>query len=198
MQQEIEAKFLNVDHDVIRTKLMKAGATLEHPMRLMRRVMLDYPDHRFQVSNQSKRLRIRDEGDKVTVTFKESNESNYAHEVETIVSSFEEMCDVFKAIGFGTYSYQESKRETWQYSNVEVVLDEWPWLETYIEIEGPDEVSIQLAAKDLGFNWEDAEFGSVDSAYRIQYKKMTETESIGNVAEVKFDMPVPQYFKDRI
>lgn len=197
MQTEIEVKFLDVDHSIIRDRLKKLGAELEHPMRLMRRVMLDHHDERYQKSGQAERLRIRDEGDKVTVTYKKSNESNYAYEIETTVGSFDYTLQLFEAIGFSVYSFQESKRETWQYQNVEIVLDEWPWLNTYIEIEGHAEEAIQDIAKSLGFDWKDAEFGSVDRAYRHQYPGMSSQDSIGDLRQVKFGKPLPDYFKTK-
>jgi hypothetical protein len=47
MQQEIEAKFLNVDHDEVRAKLLAKHAVCVHPMRLMRRELFDYSDRQF-------------------------------------------------------------------------------------------------------------------------------------------------------
>jgi adenylate cyclase class 2 len=198
MQQEIEAKFLHVDIAQVRAKLAAAGAHCEQPMRLMRRMHFDYPDQRFQKNNHARRLRVRDEGDKVTMTYKARNETNYTYEIETTVGSYDETVAILKAIDLEAFTDQESRRETWIYKNVEVVIDEWPWLEPYIEIEGPDENSIKAAAKDLGFEWKDARFGSVDTAYMDQYKGMKESDSVGDLAVVKFDLPVPKYFKDRI
>lgn len=196
MQQEIEAKFLHVDHNAIRAKLKAAGATCEVPMRLMRRKMFDYPDRRFQTNHQ--RLRIRDEGNgKAFINYKSSNDSNYVDEVEVLVSSLEDMATILKALGLINHSTQESKRETWHYKDVEVVLDEWPWVDTYIEIEGPTEAAIQKAAKELGFKWEEAEFGSVDDVYKAQFTKMTEADSIGEVADVSFGQDLPQYLLER-
>lgn len=43
MNTEIEAKFLDVDHDAVRAKLTALGATCEQPMRLMRRLTLEIP-----------------------------------------------------------------------------------------------------------------------------------------------------------
>ncbi|MCA9331995.1 class IV adenylate cyclase [Candidatus Saccharibacteria bacterium] len=198
MQHEIEVKFLYVDHDKLRQKLLELGAVCEHPMRLMRRVMLDFPDKRFSNSNQSQRLRIRDEGDKVTLTYKEkSRETKYAYEIETTVGSFEDTLRLFKAIGLVDFSFQESKRETWKLNDVEVVLDEWPWAHTYIEIEGPNEETIAGVAEKLGFDWNKAKYGSVDTVYRSQYLGMTADESIGDLSEVRFNVPLPQYLKDR-
>lgn len=196
MPTEIEAKFLDVDHDDVRNNLKQLGAVLEHPMRLMRRTMFDFPDKRFKKAHQQ--LRIRDEEHQLTITFKQRGKTDYREEVETTIGSYPKMEKILNAIGLESFSYQESKRETWKYKNVEVVLDKWPWLDDYIEIEGPDEQSIKTAAKDLGFEWTDAKFGSVDTAYRIQYPGMVRSDSIGEVAEVRFDLPLPDYLKKRM
>jgi len=199
MPTEIEAKFLDVDHDAVRVKLRAAGAELTHPMRQMRRVLLDYPDKRYQTNPDTGRLRIRDEGDKLTITFKQRPAGEqYSREWETTIGSYDDMRDLLVAMGLHVYSFQESKRETWRLHNVEVVLDEWPWLKPYIEIEGPDEASIKAAAKELGFDWTDAKFGSVETAYRAQYPGMAEQEVIGLVPEVKFDAPLPEFLKARM
>jgi adenylate cyclase class 2 len=197
MQTEIEAKFLDVDHDLVRSKLKTLGAELEHPMRLMRRVMLDHGDKRYQKSNQAERLRIRDEGDKITITYKKSNESNYPYELETTVGSFDDAVKLFEAIGFAVYSYQESRRETWRYKEVEIVLDEWPWLNPYIEVEGHSEEAIKAVAGRLDFIWSDARYGSVDTAYRHQYPGMTQKESIGHISEVRFDRSLPDWLNNK-
>ncbi len=197
LPQEIEVKFLRTDHDEVRDKLKAVSATLVHPMRMMRRNLFDHPDSRYQKAFQHEKLRLRDEGDKVTCNYKKkAADSPYVHELETAVGSYEDMKQILFAIGFKTYSYQESKRETWQLDDVEVVLDEWPWLDAYIEIEGPSEAAIQAAAHKLGFDWTDAYFGSVDTAYRAQYPKMTAEDSIANVSEVRFGDPLPEYLKN--
>lgn len=196
MRQEIECKFLNVSHDDIRSKLRALGAELVTPMRLMHRTMFDYPDRRFQEKTPKQRLRIRDEDDKVTITYKRSN-GNYPYEAETTIGSYEEMEKILIAVGLENYSYQESKRETWYYNETEIELDEWPWIKPYIEIEGKSEESIKETAKKLGFDWADAKFGSVDTVYMDQFPGMTVDESVGDLPEVRFDMPIPDYFKKR-
>ncbi len=198
MPTEIEAKFLNVDIDDIRAKLKAAGAELEHPMRLMRRDQFDHADGRYKQARYSERLRIRDEGDKLTMTYKsKSADSKYTGEIETTIGSYDTAKQLLTAIGLHSFSYQESKRETWRLDDVEVVIDEWPWLKPYIEIEGPSEPSIQSAAVKLGFDWADSKYGSVDTAYMDQYPKMTKDDSIGEVAEVRFDLPLPEYLESR-
>src|SRR5258708_4923526 len=120
MQTEIEVKFLNVDFDDIRTNLKAIGGKCVQPMRLMRRVVIDHSDRRMQAKADSW-IRIRDEGDKVTLTFKRSKENEFggAHEIEVTVSSFEKTRDIFIAMGLMVHSYQETKRETWEVEEVE-------------------------------------------------------------------------------
>jgi adenylate cyclase, class 2 len=197
MQTEIEAKFLNVDHNELRTKLEKLGAKCVTPMRLMKRAIFDSEEGDF-FKEGGRRLRVRDEGDKITATFKSDGLSKYDHEVEIIVNSFEDTVKLFESIGFKIISLQQSKREVWTLDDVEIMLDEWPWLAPYIEIEGTSEVGILQVAEKLAFNWDDAVFGSVDTAYQAQYPGMKNDDSISYVAKVIFDTPTPNYLKQRV
>lgn len=198
MKPEIEAKFLNIEIETIREQLKEVGAHLERPMRLMRRHQFDHPDHRY-IKNHNERLRVRDEGDKITVTYKnEESSTGYANEIETVVGSYDAMKELLLATGLIAYAYQETRRETWLLDGVEIVIDEWPWAKPYIEIEGPTEESIKIVASKLGFNWADAKYGSVDTVYAAQYPKWSSEDTIGNVTEVKFDAPLPDYLKARM
>ena len=193
MKTEIEVKFLNTDHDEVRAKLTALGAVCEQPMRLMRRVLIE-PAH-FKEEGRDAFIRIRDEGHRVTLTFKEfkSQSLTGAEEHEVTVSDFDATVAIFTEVGLPHRTFQESKRETWQYGDIEVVLDEWPWLNPYIEIEGPTEEGVKKAAADLGFSWDDAVFGSVDSAYKIQYPDLA-GRGVIDEKEVRFDAPVPEIF----
>jgi adenylate cyclase class 2 len=194
MQTEIEVKFLNVNHDEIRAKLQKLGATLEKPMRLMRRTMFDFEDDRLHKAWSH--FRVRDEGDKVTMTLKHHDKTTALHaqsvkEIETVVGDYETTVGIFKALGMVVKSEQDTKRETWRFKNSEIMLDEWPWIKPFIEIEGPTEEEIRDIAKLLGFDWEtQAAFGASTTAYRAEYD-FPKDKSIGSWAEVRFDLPVP-------
>jgi adenylate cyclase class 2 len=72
MQTEIEAKFLNVDHSTIRKKLKKVGAVRIQSVRLMRRKNFDFKDLSLE-KEKSGWVRVRDEGDKVTLSYKQLN-----------------------------------------------------------------------------------------------------------------------------
>jgi adenylate cyclase class 2 len=192
VQQEIEVKFLNVDHGDIRAKLTAIGATLEQPMRMMKRAIMDFPNRSLQ-SERDAYIRIRDEGDKIKLTYKQAIEHVFggAHEIETTVGSLEKMRDIFIELGLIVHSFQESQRETWMLGDTEIVLDIWPWLDPLIEIEGPSENIVKDVAAKLGFDWNDAVFGTVVTAYRAQYPNMVSDKDFVMISEVKFDLPCP-------
>lgn len=196
MQTEVEAKFLDVNFDTLRPKLQAVGATLEQPMRLMRRVIFDQEDMRLD--RDEAHVRVRDEGHKVTLTYKrfDGRHITSAKEIEIIVDDFDKAVALLQASGLVIKSQQESKRETWRYGQCEIMLDEWPWLKPYIEIEGPNEPIIKEVARQLGFDWRDALFGSITRAYRKEYA-IPEEATIANIEVITFDAPMPRWLAER-
>jgi adenylate cyclase, class 2 len=196
MKTEIEAKFLDVDFDEIRAKLTKLGATLEQPMRLMRRYTFD---NAYMKRGKDSFVRVRDEGSKVTATYKQFDSLSLhgTKEIEIEVNDFEQTVSLMREIGAGedNHSYQESKRETWRLDQAEIVLDEWPWLKPYIEIEGDTEEAVRQTADLLGLSWDDAAFGDVMVAYRAEYPHLEGKHTIGTVTEVRFGDPLPDVLK---
>lgn len=188
MKTEIEVKFLNVDFDQLRQKLTSIGAVRLQPMRLMRRSIIETPE--LEAKNAF--LRVRDEGDKVTLTYKQIDEDSLtgAKEIEVTASSFDDTVALLAQAGLPQKSFQESRRETWQWGDIEVVLDEWPWLDPYIEIEGESETQVKEAAVRLGFDWSTAVFGRVTSAYQVQYPT-GDADKLVTIPKVAFSEPVP-------
>lgn len=170
MQTEIEAKFLNTDHDAIREKLRELGAVLEQPMRTMRRKNFDYPDGRLQ-QKVSGWIRVRDEGDKVTLAYKQldSRDLDGTKEVSVTVDSFDETCLLLTSIGLEEKSYQETQRESWSLDMVQIELDIWPWIRPYIEIEAPTEALLHSAITRLELDPAHMVHGSVEIAYAAEY-----------------------------
>lgn len=188
MKTEIEVKFLNVNFNELRQKLTSVGAVCEQPMRHMRRSIIETPD--LEAKNAF--LRVRDEGDKVTLTYKQVDEESLTgvKEIEVTASSFDDTVALLHHAGMPAKSFQESRRETWRWGDVEVVLDEWPWLDPYVEIEGRSELDVKEAARRLGFDWSSAVFGRVTSAYQAQYPD-GDANKLVTIPNVAFDRPVP-------
>ena len=195
MDAEIEVKFLDVDIENVRTRLQDAGAVLEQPMRLMRRALIEEAHHAAENSF----IRVRDEGDKVTLTFKRRTKSDAetsidsTKEIETTVGDFDKTVTIFAEAGWNYTTLQESRRETWRLDDAEVVIDEWPWIQPYIEIEAASEYVVKRVAQALGFDWKDAVFGSVDVVYQRDFPKM-KIRGVIDIKEVRFADPVPAAF----
>lgn len=195
MKAEIEVKFLDVDIEDVRQRLERAGATLEHPMRSMRRVLIEEEHH----AKDHSYIRIRDEGDRTTLTFKRrtypggKSTIDSTDEIETTVGDFDTAVNIFKEAGWHYTTYQESKRETWHLDDAEVVIDEWPWINPYIEVEAETEEIVRRVAAKIGFDWKDAVFGSVDVIYRRDYPNMS-VRGIIDIKEGHFGDPVPKEF----
>lgn len=194
MNDEIEVKFVNIDHDAIRSTLESVGAVLEQPMRLMKRVTIDSNDMR----SKNAFLRVRDQGDRVTLTYKQFDELslNGAKEIEITVNDFDETVKLLAAAGLPHGSFQETRRETWRLGLTEIVLDVWPWLDPYIEIEGVSEQDVKSVASLLNLDWSKAVFGDVMEAYRVQYPNIGPDDTVGNVPVVKFGDPLPDFLKE--
>src|SRR5665648_155507 len=105
MKDEIEAKFVNVNIDDIRRKLTVAGAILVHPMRDIKRVAIDTPE----MKKKDAFVRIRDEKDKTTITYKQFNALaiDGVKEIEVVVSDFNTAVELFEHAGLTYGSLQE-------------------------------------------------------------------------------------------
>ena len=113
-------------------------------------------------------------------------------EIETRAGSFEEAERLLKAIGMIVKSDQEKKRELWKLDNVEFMIDTWPWIPTFIEIEGDSEDAVKTMATQLDFKWDDAYFGGVSRIYK-QYFNI-EYEQIDRCPEIIFSS-VPEWLE---
>ena len=193
MSIEIEAKFINIEHNEIRIKLQELGAKLEQPLRLMRRVVAHTPE----MTTKNAFLRVRDEGYRTTMTYKQfdSDTVDGAKEHEVEVSNFNEAVHILSAAGLVYDVYQETKRENWRLGSVEIMLDEWPWLNPYIEIEGQSVEEIKQVASKLNLDWSGAVFGGITNVYKLQYPHLgDDADRIINQqwTTIRFDDPAPE------
>lgn len=187
MSIEVEATFLDVDHEALRRKLTNVGAELIFGERLMRRTVFDYEDLRLNA--QKAWIRVRDEGDGVVVTYKQRQAETVdgMRELELQAKSYPEACDFFLAIGLSVKATQETKRENWHYKGCEISLDTWPHIPSFVEIEGPDRQVVQSVAEELSFDWSKAMFDSADAVYQ-NYFEVSRTE-ISTIPLLFGDLP---------
>jgi adenylate cyclase class 2 len=93
-------------------------------------------------------------------------------------------------IGCIRKSYQENKREVWKLDAVEIMIDEWPFLEPLVEIEGVSEENVKKVSEALGFDYKNACFCSVSSLYNKKHK-LKEKININNIPEFTFSIENP-------
>lgn len=185
MKIEYEATFENVDKDEIRKKLKKIGAKLIKPEFMQKRSVFNLPKGNEIVGGWA---RVRDEADKITMSLKvvDGDKIHNQKEVLLIVDSLENAESFLTGIGCKKKAYQENKRELWRFDGADITIDEWPFLEPFVEIEGKSEESVKKIAGKLGFDYSKALFCSVDTLYNMKYG--VAVDIINNkTPEIKFD-----------
>lgn len=185
LPSEIEAKFLNINKDEIRKKLIEAGAILSRPEFNQKRVNFHLPKEK---KSNDKWLRVRDDGGDITLSLKEISGKNISDqkEISTTIDNFDNMVNLLESIGCEKKALTFTKRELWKLNGVEITIDTWPFFEPFIEIEGVSEESVVKTAKILGFNFENAVFGAVGKLYKDKYNISLDEIEI-QVGDITFD-----------
>lgn len=156
--EEIEIKFLDVNVDELLSNLGKLGAVKVGDF-FYKRVHFDYPDHRLGKSGAH--IRIRDEGERVTLTHKKVKDFTTREQItkdavilenEVVVSDFNKTCELMIELGLIQEDYQENKRTRYLLEDVEVDIDSWPLIPTYVELEGKSLEQVEKVATMLGFD----------------------------------------------
>jgi adenylate cyclase class 2 len=188
MNIEYEAKFLNVDKDQIRKHLKDAGAELVRPEYLQKRIPFNLPKEKHSIHSW---LRVRDEGDKITLSLKmvDGDKIDNQKEICLEVDSFDNAVSLLESIGCERKSYQETKRELWKLDDTEITLDEWPFLEPFVEVEGNSEAAVKSVSEKIGFNYNNAVFGAVGKIYKMKYG--IAPDEVNNLPKIIFDMENP-------
>lgn len=188
MKPEIEAVFTDINKDDLRNKIKQAGGKLLQAEILMKRVIFDMGDNAF--------LRVRDEGNRIVVTYKEVRSLSLSGslEINLEVDNYKSAIELFKACGLKPKAIQETLREEWELDGVELDIDTWPWIPSYVEIEGKSEEDVKNVVNKLGFDMQDAHYGSVDQIYKLYYD-VTDRD-INYCPEIKF-IDIPKWLEDK-
>lgn len=172
MNIEYEATFPDVDKREVREQLLAVGATLVKPEFLQKRIVFNLPKGHEIPGGW---LRVRDEGDKITMSLKVVDGTHIENQKEIClkVDSFDEGVNLFLSLGCEKKSYQETRRELWTLDGTEITIDEWPFLRPFVEVEGKSEASVRAVSEKIGFDYTQALFGAVDVLYMRQYPHLT-------------------------
>lgn len=169
MAIEYEATFLNIDKDKLRIQLEELGGKLIRPEYMQRRYNFDLQS---LGRNFWEWVRIRDEGNKITMAYKcipPNASMAEQREIEFEISDMESAADLMKSVGARMTNYSETLRERWLIDDVNIDLDSWPHLEPFVEIEGKSEKDVNRVSKLLGFDPAKAKFCGAGEIYEMKY-----------------------------
>ncbi len=161
MHTEYEVRVLEINKEAVEKRLKELGAEFCWD-KIQRRYVYD-----FIPKIDGKWIRLRTNGDKSTLTIKNlvSSEIDGTQELEIEVDNFERCHLILKELGYEPKGYQENRRCHYVLNGVDVDIDFWPLIPTYMEIEGKSEAAVYNALETLGFKKEDATTRDVEGVY---------------------------------
>ena len=162
---EYEVRVLEINEKDIKNKLEELNATLVEDV-LQKRYVYD-----FKPVLPEKWIRLRTNGKKSTLTIKNVEKSTIdgTKEVEIEVSDFDLTNEILNELGYNPRGIQENKRIKYDLNGVEVDIDTWPMIPTYLEIEGSSEKEVFDTLKLLGIDKKDATSLDVQNIYKEIY-----------------------------
>lgn len=186
---EFEVKVVSIDYQDLASRLTKVGAIMKHPKHLLKVVAFLLPEGRGVSGGW---LRVREEKDRITMALKiiGGDQMRDQKEYSFSATSVEDAVSFLEILGAKQKSYQEKRREIWELDGCEIVIDECPFIEPYMEVEGPNEAAVQSVVEKLGYDFSKARVCSVTTLYREKYQ--IEDEIINNkTPKLVFDMENP-------
>ena len=161
MKTEYEVKVLEINHDEMVNRLQELNAEFRFEA-LQQRYVYD-----FIPKIPGKWIRLRTNGDKTTLTIKNlvSSRVDGTQELEIEVDDFDRTNLILKELGYEAKGYQENRRIQYTYNGVEIDIDYWPLIPTYVEIEGPSEEAVYNTVEALGFTKDSCTSRDVEGVY---------------------------------
>lgn len=188
MQIEFEIKFLKIDPDMIRNKLQSIGAICTIPLRRMQRYVFAHP------INKNAYIRIRQEGNKVTTSYKEDDEQknlDSVKEIEVEIDNAEAMRRIYLLSWLREKAIQETYRETRHWNSITITIDRWPGLKPFIEIEGNNKRDVIYFLHELGLEEQKWVYGTVSDVYNKEL--WIPLDIINETPIITFDNPPTSY-----
>ena len=185
MHTEFEARVLDINKELVMKKLEELGAKKVAEFDYKRRV------YNFNPPTDHKWIRLRTDGNKTTLTIKkiENLSIDGTKEMEIEVSNFEETNKMLEELGYKAHTYQENKRIRYILNDVELDIDTWPYIPTYLEIEGKNEEAVRNMIKLLEVETDKVTTLDVQGVFKEFYNI-----DIADVPVVKFDEPLDKKY----
>jgi len=148
MKTEYEIRILEIDVENFIEQIESLGAIKDE----------DYFQRRYVYDLISKTdnewIRLRSDGKTTTLTYKciESGKIDGTKEIEITVSDFAKTNELLEKMGYVSKGYQENKRTRYYLEEIEIDIDSWPGIPIYVEIEGPNEITINQFLDKIKYN----------------------------------------------
>lgn len=161
MHTEYEVRILEINVENVKKKLDSLGAVFEWDY-VQKRYVYD-----FIPKLDGKWIRLRTNGDKTTLTIKDvvTSKIDGTKELEIEVDDFDRTNLILEELGYVPKGYQENRRIQYKLNGVEVDIDYWPLIPTYLEIEGKNEEEVYKIVELLGFSKDDITTRDVEKVY---------------------------------
>ena len=161
MKAEIEARLLECNPTEVISKLNSLNAEFIGDW-LQLRYCYD-----FNPKKENSWIRLRTNGIKTTLTIKEINSHNIdgTKECEIVVSDFDTTNEILEKLGYFARSKQENRRIRYILDDVEIDIDFWPQIPTYLEFEADNEEAIKSVVAKLGIDYTNLTTLDVNSIY---------------------------------
>ena len=162
MKTEIECRLLEVDVENF-IKSLKANNAKFVGDWLQMRYCYD-----FTPVQENSWIRLRTNGKETTLTIKEvgSAKIDGTKECEIVVSDFNTTDELLNKLGYFARSKQENRRIQFKLDNVEIDIDFWPRIPTYVEFEAETEQDIVNLCKKLNVNFNSLVSTDVQNIYK--------------------------------
>jgi len=162
MKTEVEARILDVNVSELKEKLEKVGAKFINNYNQKRYI------YDFNPVQKGKWIRLRTDGESTTLTIKEIKNDGIdgTKELEIEVSDIESTNLILEELGYKARSYQENKRTRYIYNDIEIDIDSWPKIPTYVEFEGSEEDALISFIESLGYAKDDLITYGVSKIYK--------------------------------
>lgn len=149
MNTELEVRLLDIDVDDLVKKLEQLSAKFIGKWNQVRYI------YDFNPFIENKWIRLRTDGIKTTLAIKEVRDTSITgtKELEIEVSSIEDTDKILEELGYKKRSVQENKRIRYILNGVEIDIDTWPHLKSYVEFEAKAEEDIIKAFEVLNLDY---------------------------------------------
>lgn len=140
MKIEYEVRVLEIDKEEFIKKIEALGAKKIGDFE-QKRYVYDLVPYK----SDCEWIRLRTNGKKATLAYKnvEVKTIDGTKELEIEVSDFEVTRELLEKMGYEHRNYQENRRTQYILDDVEIDIDSWPLIPTYVELEGKSKEAVE-------------------------------------------------------